>query len=211
MTTAATLERRRLADLLAEVGPDAPTLCDGWATRDLAAHIVMRDRRPDAAPGVIWPRFAGYTEKIQAKIAQRDWVDLVDQLRSGPPRWSPARLDRIDRLINTAEFYVHHEDVRRAAPDWDIRTLDDELDDDLDRALRRSAKLLTRSSPVGITLEPDHGRARFVAKDATPSVVVRGPIGELTLWVFGRDEHARVALVGDAADIEAVRSADFGL
>ena len=52
MTTPATLERRRFADALLEVGPDAPTLCDGWSTRDLAAHVVLRDRRPDAAGGL---------------------------------------------------------------------------------------------------------------------------------------------------------------
>lgn len=211
MTTAATLERRRLADLLDEVGPDAPTLCDGWDTRQLAAHIVMRDRRPDAAPGVLFERFAGYTARIQDKIAARDWSTLVDQLRSGPPRWSPARFDRVDRLINTAEFFVHHEDVRRAASEWTARELDDDLGDDLDASLRRSAKMLVRSSPVGLELEPDHGRARITAKSGSPSVVVRGPIGELVLWIFGRDGHADVTLDGAPADLEALRSAEFGL
>lgn len=211
MTTAATLERRRLADLLDEVGPDAPTLCEGWDTRDLAAHIVMRDRRPDSALGIILDRFASYTERIQSKIATRDWTTLVDQLRNGPPRWSPVRLDRVDRLINTAEFFVHHEDVRRAVPDWTVRDLDDDLDDDLDTTLRRSAKMLARSSPVALELEPDHGRPRVTARAGAPVVVVRGPVGELVLWIFGRQEHARVTLDGDPADIEAVRAAGFGL
>ncbi len=211
MTTPATLERRRLADLLDEVGPDAQTLCDGWTTRDLAAHMVMRDRRPDAAPGVLLARFAGHTEKIQRTIASRGWDTLVEQLRAGPPRWSPARLGRVDRLINTAEFFVHHEDVRRAHTDWSARSLDNELEDDLATALRRAAKLLGRSSPAGVVLEPDHGRAQIIARDEQPTVIVRGPVGELVLWMFGRQEHARVKYDGPEDAIESLRTASFGL
>ena len=47
-------ERLALCALLDETGPDAPTLCEGWTTGDLAAHLVLRERRPDAAAGV-WP------------------------------------------------------------------------------------------------------------------------------------------------------------
>src|SRR4051812_50200443 len=44
-------ERAALADLFEEVGPDASTCCAGWTTAHLAAHVVVRDRRPDALPG----------------------------------------------------------------------------------------------------------------------------------------------------------------
>ena len=42
-----------------ETGPDGPTLCEGWQTRDLAAHLVLRERRPDAAAGVMGGPLAG--------------------------------------------------------------------------------------------------------------------------------------------------------
>ncbi len=47
-------ERAALADLMLEVGPDSPTLCGDWTTRDLAAHLVLRERRPEAA-GLVVP------------------------------------------------------------------------------------------------------------------------------------------------------------
>src|SRR5882762_622635 len=37
------VERRELCDLFLELGPDAPTLCEGWTTLDLAAHLVLRE------------------------------------------------------------------------------------------------------------------------------------------------------------------------
>ena len=45
-------ERTQLAKLLLEVGPDAPTLCGDWTTRDLAIHLYLRENRPDAAAGM---------------------------------------------------------------------------------------------------------------------------------------------------------------
>src|SRR5690606_24047731 len=42
MTEHARAERHALADLLMAVGPDAPTLCAGWTTAHLAAHLVVR-------------------------------------------------------------------------------------------------------------------------------------------------------------------------
>ena len=211
MTTPATRERRRLADELTAVEPEAPTLCEGWTARDLAAHAVLRDRRPDAAVGVLVPAFAGHTDTVQSKLARQDWTRLVDQVRDGPPAWSPARLDRIDRLVNTTEFFVHLEDVRRARPAWEPRQLDDDLVTDLAAALGRSAKLLARRSPVGITLAPDDAGGHVVAKDRAPMVTVRGPVGELVLWTFGRQAHARVEYDGPDDAIESVRAARLGL
>ena len=60
--TAAQRERSALVDTLRAVGPDAPTLCDGWKTRDLAAHLVVRERRLDATPGIMVP-FSPVTPK----------------------------------------------------------------------------------------------------------------------------------------------------
>jgi uncharacterized protein (TIGR03085 family) len=201
MTTPASIERRRLSELMGELGPDAPTLCDGWTVRDLAAHIVLRERRPDAASGILIDKLASYTERVQNNIAGGDWIPLLEQVRSGPPFWSPARIDRVDRAMNTIEFFVHHEDARRAQPDWTARALTEDLADDLYDSLRRSAKLLARGAKAGITLEPDAGRGRIIVNDDEPMAIVRGPIGELVLWIYGRKNHANVEF--DGAD-EAV-------
>lgn len=211
MSTPATDERRRFADELLAVGPDAPTLCEGWTARDLAAHVVLRDSRPDAAAGLLVGPLAGYTEKVQAGIAHRDWASLVDRVRTGPPVWSPMRIGAIDRIANTAEFFVHHEDVRRVQPEWTARALDDDLVDDLETSLRRSAKMLARKAPAGVTLEPDGGRAAVVAHDESPMVTVRGPVGELVLWMFGRQAHALVEYDGPDDAVEALRTASFGI
>ena len=209
-TTPAQQERAELSDLFDEIGPDAPTLCGDWTTRDLAAHLVMRERRPDGAVGIVFSKAAGYSDKVQAKIAATEWDDLVDTVRSGPPMWSPTKIAAIDKLANTAEFYVHLEDVRRAGDDWEPRELDPELEQALTSVLARMAKPLTKSSSVGIVLEPIDGEP-IVAKDAEPSVTVRGPIGELVLFVYGRQAHSRVEVFGDDESIAAVQAAEFGI
>ncbi len=210
MSTPASRERRQFADDLSAAGPDAPTLCDGWTTRDLAAHVVIRERRPDAAAGILIGALSGYTDKVQSKTAARDWNDLVEQVRSGPPAWSPMRLDKVDRAVNTIEFFVHTEDVRRASDGWAPRDLEPELADDLASALARGAKMLTKSAPTGVTLAPD-GRDPFVARAGEPMVTVSGPIGELVLFVYGRQDHARVELDGPDAAVAELRAAQFGI
>lgn len=210
MPTVATIERRRLADALGAAGPDAPTLCEGWTTRDLAAHIVLRDRRPDAAAGLVVPALSGHTRRVQDRIVRRDWDRLVDQVRNGPPAWSLTRWGPVDRLANTVEFFVHHEDVRRASTGWVPRDLDDDLTAELGKALRRMAKLVGRRTPVPVTLEPDAGEP-VVVKAGEPTVVVRGPVAELVLWANGRQERAAVGYDGPTEAVDAVRQASLGI
>ena len=104
-------ERATICDLFSELGPEAPTLCKGWTTADLAAHLVVRERRPDSGPGIVWPRLAGYTDKV--RLAARDrssYEELVESVRTGPPKL----LRPVDGPMNTIEFFIHVEDVRRA-------------------------------------------------------------------------------------------------
>ena len=117
--------------------PTQPTLCGDWTTRDLAAHLVVRERRPDAAIGIIVSKAAGYTDKVQAGVADTEWTELVDTVRSGPPFWSPTKIAAVDKLANTVEFFVHLEDVRRAQPTWEPRDLDADLTDDALQACSR--------------------------------------------------------------------------
>jgi len=210
MTTPARRERQVFAETLLAAGPDAPTLCDGWTTRDLAAHIIARDRRPDSVPGIAIKALSGHTKRIQDEIAAGDWSRLVSDVRDGPRAWSPTRVDIVERAVNTAEFFVHHEDVLRAQPGWQPRDLDAELVRDLHGALRRSARLLARKSPAGIVLRPD-GHPDILANARQPAVVVSGPVPELLLWIFGRQAHARVEYEGPDDLVAAVRTASFGI
>jgi uncharacterized protein (TIGR03085 family) len=214
-TTPARRERESLSDLFAEIGPDAPTLCGDWTTRDLAAHLVMRERRPDGAAGIAIGKLASYGEKVQNSIAATEWTELVSKVRSGPPRWSPTSISAIDALANTVEFYVHHEDVRRAGDEWTARELDDDLNAALVKVVSRMARPLTRSSKVGVVLEPTDGGSvpttPIIANKGVPSVTVRGPIGELVLFVYGRQAKADVELLGNDDDVAAVTTASFGI
>jgi uncharacterized protein (TIGR03085 family) len=210
MTTPARAEREALSDLLIELGPDAPTRCGEWTTGDLAAHLAIRERRPDAAVGILVKPLQGYSEGVRRSYARQPWDDLVAQVRSGPPVWSPTRLDAVDRLANTVEYFVHHEDVRRMQPGWEPRSLDPALEADLAGALARMGKLLGRRSPCGLILAPD-GRDHIVAKKGEPHVDVAGPVGELVLFMYGRQDVARVGMVGPDDLVEAVHNAPFGV
>jgi len=211
MTSAAT-ERAALCDLFDDVGPDAPTLCTGWTTRDLAAHLVVRERRPDGAIGILVKPFAAHGEKVRLGEAAKPWADLVEAVRTGPPIWSPTRIGAVDRAANTVEFFVHHEDVRRAQPGWEARPLDEELAGDLAGALGRMARALARRSPVGLTLVATGSPGGpIVARRGEPMVTVSGPIGELTLLAYGRGDHARVDFDGLPEAVAALQSASLGL
>src|SRR6476659_7483831 len=56
VTSLARTERAALADLLDQLGPDEPTLCGDWTTRDLAAHLTVRALRPRPAEPLLAPR-----------------------------------------------------------------------------------------------------------------------------------------------------------
>ncbi|HEY0452339.1 TIGR03085 family metal-binding protein [Actinophytocola sp.] len=180
-------ERAALCDLFTELGPERPTLCTGWQTRDLAAHLVVRERRPDAAPGILIKPLAGYTKRVQDTYARRPWAELVDLVRQGPPALSPTRIPAVDKLVNSVEFYVHHEDVRRAQPGWKPRDPDPERDAVLWAGVTRAGKMTLRRSPVGLVLRTPDGR-EAVVKRGPNTVLVTGEPGELLLFAFGRDE-----------------------
>jgi uncharacterized protein (TIGR03085 family) len=163
-------ERAALAALLDETGPDAPTLCEGWQTRDLAAHLVLRERRPDAAAGVMGGPLAGYTARVQRQYQDRyPYPELVALLRAGPPRLSVFAIPGADEAANTVEFFVHHEDVRRAAEEWTERPLDAGLSQALWKRLK-GARLFLRSAPTGVVLarEGDGKLDLIVAKQPGP-------------------------------------------
>ncbi len=209
-------ERQSLADTLVRVGPDAPTLCTGWSASDLAAHLIVRESRPLAAAGIIVKGLAPLTRRAQNAVKEHNsFPDLVAKVRQGPPPWSPFRIAALDAAANTIEFFVHHEDLRRAVGD-PPRELDLVNSDELWNRLRRQARLAFRSVPGGVPLvraeNGDGPRQTVVAKAATPLMVtVSGPAGELVLFASGRKEAARVQLTGDDAAVNRLRAAKLGI
>ncbi|MCX5047501.1 MULTISPECIES: TIGR03085 family metal-binding protein [unclassified Streptomyces] len=196
MSTFAKRERLLLADLLEAEGPDAPTLCTDWQTRDLAAHVVVRERRPDAAGGILIKPLAPRLERVMAEFTAKPYEELIQLIRTGPPRFSPFQLKQVDEMSNTVEFYVHTEDVRRAQPDWTPRELDQVFQDTLWSRLERSARLMGRSAPTGLVLRRPDGQTA-VAHRGTPVVTVTGEPSELLLFSYGRQSAATVELDGD--------------
>jgi uncharacterized protein (TIGR03085 family) len=203
-------ERLAMAGLMAETGPGAPTLCEGWTVRDLLAHLLLRDRRPDAAAGILIKRFAAHTEKVQQKIAAGDFAELLGKLRN-PPWWSPLSYALLDEPVNLTEMFVHHEDVRRVRQNWNPRQLSNETQQALWKAVSFRAKLALKRFPASIRLEsPGFGSIQAGAGGPEKATLSGAP-GELLLFVFGRQQHARVTVEAPAPLADRLSRSRLGI
>ncbi|MEU8361009.1 TIGR03085 family metal-binding protein [Nonomuraea sp. NPDC048882] len=203
-------ERTALCDLLDRLGPDEPTLCTGWTTADLAAHLAIRERRLDAAPGLALKPLAGYTASVQNRLKTRlPYPELVGLVRS--PGGVYALLPALDEAVNTLELFVHHEDVRRAQPDWEPRALPDDLERLIWKRVSGGARLMLRRSPVGVVLHRLGGGIALGGPKGGARVEVTGRAAELLMFCFGRQAHARVELTGEPDAVSALREATLGV
>jgi len=204
-------ERAAMCDLLDEVGPDRPTLCGDWTTRDLLAHLLVRERRLDASIGILVPAFAKRTERAMADVARQSFTAMVATFRAGPPLWSPWALPMVGDRANLFEFYVHHEDIRRAGDDWEPRDDDPRREDALWSALKLMGRMLFRRSPVGVVLRAA-GRDDAVVHKGPSTVFLVGQPSEVTLLGYGRPtDRTRVVLQGEPADIAAFEASPRGI
>ncbi|CUU56303.1 TIGR03085 family protein [Parafrankia irregularis] len=203
-TGRARVERALLADLLTEVGPERPTLCTGWTTHDLVAHLVTRERVPRAGPGLVIPALHGVTERAERSTGQaHSFAELVGLFRSGPARWNPSRLRRFDDATNVNEFYVHYADVDRAVPGFTPRALDPVSRERVWSALRLLGRTGYRGTSAEVIAERTDTGARRVLRRGTPTVIISGVPEEILLHAFGRRSAAQVEIQGDP---EAVAS-----
>ena len=202
-------ERRELCDLFEELGPDAPTLCEGWATIDLAAHLVVRERNPTAGPGILFGgSFAAHTERLMEKATAAGYRAVVDRVRNGPP-FGPFAVPGLRTVINLQEYVVHHEDVRRANG-LGPRTDRPDLQDALWELLRRGARFLLRKvRGATVRLQRPDGSATICGHG--PEVVVTGEPVELLLYLFGREGAAEVDLTGDPEALATLARAPRGI
>jgi uncharacterized protein (TIGR03085 family) len=202
-------ERAELCDLFAELGPDAPTLCEGWTTRDLAAHLACREREPWAQAGLTVERFAAYTERRRQAWLAKDYATVLEKLRSGPPL-VPWGLPGLATVVNLGEWMTHHEDVRRANG-LGRRADRPDLEEAVWKLLRRGGRFLTRRiKGVGVDLVRTDGE-RVTGRSIDPRAVLRGQPVELMLYLGGRRNAAQVEVSGPDAAVAAVEQAALGL
>jgi uncharacterized protein (TIGR03085 family) len=193
-------EREDLADLLERLGPDAPTCCAGWDTAHLAAHVVVRDRRPDALPGfgleslAAGRPLAAWSHRLEDRLrTSTPYREIVARVRSGPPRWLPMGWPGLGPVVNTAEFAIHHEDVRRAQPGWAPRPLPAEVQDELWRNVVFFGRRAAAGRPGGLVLRrSDRPGGQRRVGGGEPLTTVTGEPMELLLWAAGRRDVARV-------------------
>lgn len=199
------IEREQLCDLLDELGPQASTLLDAWTTHDLVAHLVLREHDFIAAPGLVVPGLWGrFAERRRLALKGREFKELVATLRSGPPP-GPFRLGWVRRVANLNEFFVHHEDVRRAKGSG-LRTIPPAEDAALFRNVAWAGRLLSRRlRGVRLDLVWAGTDKTITVQRGQSTVQVRGLPGELILFLFGRRDAADVEVTGPPEAIEALQ------
>ena len=203
----AQIERQKLCDLLEAIGPEAPTLCEGWSAAHLAAHLVLRERKPLAALGIIFGgAFARHTKKTTERLAAKPFEGLIKKLRKGPP----LLLKRIDGQMNVLEYTIHHEDVRRAVGEWEERKDLDELQEIIWKIQKRSAQLMARKlEDIDLTLSRPSGEIARIGETGRQVTLVGEPI-ELAMFMTGRREKSLVEISGDDSAITEMRLGNLG-
>jgi uncharacterized protein (TIGR03085 family) len=187
-------ERRAICDLFVELGPDAPTLCEGWTTADLAAHLVLREH------------YQRWGDKKRAAEKAKGFTAVVARLRAGAPL-IPWRLPRIRNVFNGLEYFIHHEDVRRANGHGP-RPEQPDLEAVAWRMTGYSARRIARAMrPYGIELvNPEGARRTF---GSGPFAILTGPASEMLLYMGGRRATAHVDLGGPPAALAALDAANL--
>jgi uncharacterized protein (TIGR03085 family) len=205
-------QRAALCDALAAVEPTAPTLCEGWTAHHLAAHVWLRE---NLAFGQAADLVTGRRERIEQRLAdvmaERSYAGLVAAIRRGPSPTSPFRLPGLEAALNTIEFFVHCEDVRRGAGVNTPRPRDAALEVLAWRRVPGLARIFLRGCPVAVWIERDVPPGDPVRIGTGPDIVtIAGPASEVLLYLNGRRRAANVALHGEPAALAVVERARLG-
>jgi uncharacterized protein (TIGR03085 family) len=210
MPSFVTAERDALCDTALEVGEDAPTLSGDWTAKDLLCHLLVRERSLIGAPGIQVPFLSRLTDHEMARLARLDYAVLVERFRRRP-LLSAVALPQVDAWLNTLELFVHHEDLRRAQPDWMPRALDGRARSTLWKAISTAGRLLVRSAEVPVTIRRTDVERRSVLAPGSDPVVVSGLPGEVTLFLYGRSQTRDLTFEGPDDAVRKLRRASLGL
>ena len=210
-------ERADLCDLFDTVGPAAPTLCEGWDTHDLAVHLWIRETDPVGATGIVAKPLSGLLDRRMAEVRQRwPYGELVQRVRRGPARLSDFAIPGVDEGANTTEYFVHHEDVRRAGEARQpSRVLAPDVEEWMWRRLKLLARAWFRRAPVGVVLErlgstDAAGEPETIrATGGSSTVTLVGQPSELMIYAHGRTGVAEVKRVGEPEAVERLGGTDF--
>ncbi len=208
MTSFARRERLALCDTALRVGPDAPTLCDPWDTRMLVCHLLVRERHPIAATGITVGALSGVTRHSMDELARDDFAGLVERFRS-PGSVVPFGWPGVEQLVNGLEHFIHHEDIRRAAPAWEPRDLSGSDEASIWRTLALLGRALVR--PAGVPVRMQWGSRSATLRGGDDPVVLSGRPSELALVLHGRARAARASYDGPPAALERLRGAELGV
>lgn len=114
----AAAERRDLADLLETLTPaqwDAPSLCEGWTVRDVAAHVVSYE---ELSAGQVAGRFV----KARLRFGRANALGVQEYAARGPEAIiALLRAHAVPRgitagfggRIGLTDATIHHQDIRR--------------------------------------------------------------------------------------------------
>lgn len=202
-------ERHALCDLALALGQDAPTLCGEWDAQQLVAHLLVRENHPLGAAGIVLPFLGGLTDRAMTRLGRRDFALLVEKVRD--PGLTPYALPGVEQLLNTLELYVHHEDLRRAQPDWAPRQLARRDESMLWASIRVAGRGLVRPAGVPVTIRRTDTGATAVLRRGADPVVVSGLPSEITLLLFGRRQLRGVGFAGPPDRVAALRGTDLGI
>jgi len=191
-------EQRAVHATLTDIGPDAPTLCTGWTTRELAAHLatgVMLGGALAVGGRLLIARVpvrmgaAGARVNDRLVRARRSFDASLARLARRPPALVTTKTTA---PITLAELWVHHEDVRRANG-MGPRPEPAELAAAVDFLVRYQRRLFAAAGLTVIVLD---GRVDVTgARGGTASV--HGPAGELLVWLAGRRPASTATITGD--------------
>ncbi len=205
------VERERLVESFRRSSSDSPTLCEGWDARDLLTHLINRELYPHHMLGTALTLSKSIDKKHELEDMPYD--DLVEVFAEGRQKFSPLQVGKLDELMNTAEYFVHHEDLLRGGDVSQPRELSKEDQDAVYASLKRMSKVLFLKSPVGVDLvAPGYELIEAGTKSAraTGIVTVKGDPLELLLFAFGREYKAHVEYSGKDAHIETLLDSKRG-
>lgn len=186
-------ERLFTVELLKKLNPEqwrAKTLCEGWDVEYLAAHLVSRERNIIGGVGLVVPGLHKLHDKRIAKFVAKGHNHILHKLEKYPLHM-PASL-------NTAEFWVHNEDMLRGELHMSRPAPNKAANAILWGSLKGLVKV-KKDMVVDIgnadlvdSETKEHIRTRF---DKKPKITtITGTASELLLYFYGRRNASKVKI-----------------